>query len=136
MFNVLMMGLAILVASPEAKVEPKKESPKVEGVWILEKYEGTNKEVPESALITFKDGKVIDHQEKRPQKTIYKVDYTKSPIEIDLIDSDKEGAARALGIVKFEGDKMFIAVADAGARPKSFKVDDSERKIIMILKKK
>jgi uncharacterized protein (TIGR03067 family) len=136
MFNVLMMGLAIVVAAPEAKVEPKKESPKVEGAWVVEKFDGEKKDVPpDSVFFTFKDGEVSIEDGKRTEKASYKVDYTKTPIEIDV--SPDKSDKKVLGILKFDSGKLMLAfVKDGGERPKDFKVDEGDRKVVVTLKKK
>jgi uncharacterized protein (TIGR03067 family) len=136
MLNVLLVGLALTVAAPEAKKEaPKKEEQKVEGVWLLEKLEapGAPKDLPvDSMKFIFKDGAVdvqfMGKGKNDPAK--YTVDYTKTPIEINI---DPPGDKKAPGIVKFEGDKMHLCFSEGGDRPKEFKGDN---KIVYVILKR
>jgi uncharacterized protein (TIGR03067 family) len=136
LFTNLLVGLAIVVASPEAKVEPKKESPKVEGAWVVEKTVGEKKDAPpDSIFFTFKDGEVVIDDGKRKETAKYTVDYSKTPMEIDV--SPGKDDFKVLGILKFDGGKLMLVFSkDGGERPKDFKVEEGDGKVLITFKKK
>jgi uncharacterized protein (TIGR03067 family) len=132
MFSTMMLGLALSLSAPAPKEAPKKEAPpSIDGVWVVEKFEGPGpKEVaPGSVTFAFKDG-TIDISEggvgKKGESAQFTIDYKKTPIEIDISPSrgGQGPDKKVLGIVKFEKEKMTLCFSkDGGTRPTEFTGD-------------
>jgi uncharacterized protein (TIGR03067 family) len=122
------------VAKDDPKAAPDKE--RAQGVWVPVKLEGLPpEEVPfesalKAAVVSLKgDLLTISPGVERLDELrfVVSVDATKSPAWLDLTESDKEGRPTprkevALGIYKFEGDHLVVAIAEPGVpRPSEFK---------------
>ena len=121
----LLLGVALILSAPAPKEIPKKESPKIEGEWLIQSAEGGEGKKIENVKFQFVDGKVLVFEGKRdkPEEAKFTVDYTKKPCEINIDPSRgnlKE--EQVLGIFEIDGDTLKLCFPKGGGeRPKEFK---------------
>jgi uncharacterized protein (TIGR03067 family) len=135
--NMLIAGLAIIVAAPGAKDPPKKEPPSLVGVWIGESgIKGGMPSPPEDASMEFtKDGKLTFKEKGKEIPGTYKTDAKKSPNELD-IELSAGGMNLSLpGIYKIEGDTLTICFAFMGERPSKFESPAGSMIMLITLKR-
>ena len=145
MFSSLTLALAFTVSAPAVKEPPKKEAPSIVGEWEgVEAVRGGQAAPVPAGGITMQftaDNKVIIGEGGRDKKEqgSYKVDSSKSPMEIDLIPPANIKDKSLLGILKFEEDKVIICFAGGGAgadRPTKFESTAGGKEMLMTLKRK
>jgi len=138
MYSV-MIGLALVVAAPAKKEEPKKDAPTLVGEWYPESAVRGGKldNPPPGTSITFTaDGKCLLKEGKREkvEEGTYKFDAKKDPAEIDISPPNAGGQAVS-GIYKFEKDTLILCIVMGGERPKKFEAPDGSEVMLITLKK-
>ncbi len=119
----------------------------IEGGWTLVSIELAGMkdtktvEKPEAErTIRATADKLIATKNGKEDPLAYKIDYSKTPNEIDLTDTKENGKVQTMyGICKLEGDTLTIcaALSDKPAdRPKEFKSTPESPTMLMTLKKK
>lgn len=144
--NATMLGVAILVAAPGLKDEPKKDAD-ICGEWLVETMtlEGKPNSKPSFELVYrfTSDGQWLARRDGVDLKTTpreIKVDGKTKPSMIDVIyKSPRAGAApppNMLGIYKVDGDVLTICFGEGGSeRPKTFETPDGANVMLMTLKR-
>lgn len=135
--TVVVLAFGVALAAPIPKDKPKPDAEAIQGVWVLDKFEGEDKPPPDAGVITFtfKDGKLtLDVGGKGREKGGYKLDPTAKPKAIDL--SEPGSDRTTLGIYELDGDnlKFCITEGDKAPRPKEFKAE-GKRMMLFILKR-
>jgi uncharacterized protein (TIGR03067 family) len=124
-YAVLAVAACLLVAADD----PKAESDRLQGTWVLVSAEEDGQEVPREAIeagssrITFKGSDYIDSSRASGDEVIqrgtFRLDASRRPKELDLVPD--RGAAFHM-IYNLDGDTLKIATSlDGKARPKDFK---------------
>ena len=120
---VAACGLAIAAPIPKEKDKPKKDEDAIQGVWLLEKFEGGGAPPPDRGPIrfTFAEGKLEVNMGGRPadKQGEYTLDPTAKPKAIDLVNHEQ----KAPGIYELDGDTLRICLSEGAgaARPTEFK---------------
>jgi uncharacterized protein (TIGR03067 family) len=147
-FGFALMALVVGLAAADDKSEKggavkndknAAEAKKLEGTWEIVAFEnkGEKKEARKGGSIVFaKDMKITMKDPKGEKKGKYKIDVSKDPKTLDLIElkDGKEGEVMQM-IYAVEGDAMkwgFSAEGPKGKRPTSF---DGENVGVMHLKR-
>jgi len=142
----LLIGLALAVGAPAPKETPK-EAPKLEGDWIIERFEGPKDGPPGAVTMTFTADRILIKEAKRekPEEAAYTVDLKKKPATIDIRPGRPGGAAGAgappkevvvQGILEIEGDTLKLCFTrDSAERPTEFKGDAEKGVMLIILKR-
>lgn len=143
MYTTLMLTIALSVAAPKPKEEPKKEAPpKLDGEWAVLSISGGGPKKDDIASIrfTFADGKIsiMEPSRKNPEQAAFTADYTKKTPEID-IRPGKPGAPNeevVKGIFTIKGDELMICfLKGPGERPTEFKSDEKTNTVLITLKR-
>jgi uncharacterized protein (TIGR03067 family) len=100
----------------------------LQGSWVMVSIEimGMKVELPQGQepVFTFKGDKLLVNQAMRKEEGAYKLNDSKMPKEIDLIDLNKNGKDTLKGIYRLEGDTLKIAFTGQGnggsPRPTAF----------------
>jgi len=129
-------GLTVAAPIPKEKDKPKKDEDAIQGVWLLEKFEGGPAlPVPPGVQMirfTFKDGKLDVSQPGQPQgqQGTYKLDPTAKPKSIDLTEGGN--GRTTLGIYELDGETLKICLVDgqAAVRPAEFKPDGKQVTVV------
>jgi uncharacterized protein (TIGR03067 family) len=143
--NTTLLGLALVVAAPNLKDEPKKV-PEIVGQWVVEKMSVGGKEAgrtPTDMVYEFTaDGQWLIKRDgvlnKTPPREI-KYDTKAKPATIDVIYTTaapgKGGISRDMhGIYKVEGDTLTICLSPSGGeRPTKFDSDQGTPVMLMTL---
>jgi len=122
----LLTAIALVLAAPAPKMDPKKDPPPVVGEWVAEKYVNGGEEAILPGRLTWDftaDGKVrinIPEGGKNPDPFDYVTDSKKIPAEIDIAIPDRLKTASTLGIFKVEGDTLMLCVGRGNKRPDKF----------------
>jgi len=144
MMNTLLIGAALVLATPAPKELPK-STVKLEGTWVLTNAaEIKGKDVGPDEVITFVigDGKIVivegARKRERPEDANYEADFTKKPATIDIkpmrAGAGKESLVK--GIVEVSGDTMKLCFGKDGTdRPTEFKTDKEKRVTLMVFKR-
>ena len=126
MYGVMTMVLAFGISAPTIKVPPPKEAPSVLGQWqaVEAIIDGkTEKPSQQGTLLHFNTDNtfsIVDGQTKVEEGT-FRVDFSKTPFEIDLMSPAENKAKPLLGILRFEDDKLIICLAwGENSRPTQF----------------
>jgi uncharacterized protein (TIGR03067 family) len=143
MVSSLAIVLAFSVSAPAVKDPPKKEAPSIVGEWEgVEAVRGGQAAPVPPGGVTMQftaDNKMIISEGGRAknEQGSYKVDFSKSPVEIDLIPPANIKDKSLLGILKFEEDKLILCFTAGGnARPTKFESAAGSKDMLMTLKKK
>jgi len=114
--NSTLIAVAILLAVPAPKDEPKKESPSIIGQWIFDSvtHDGNVAKLEPGSTWTFgKDGKLLskNHKDDSGQKADYKLDPAQIPGHLDLTGLRARGFTDDMyGIYKIEGEMLIISI--------------------------
>jgi uncharacterized protein (TIGR03067 family) len=137
----LIAGLAVAVAAPGPR-DTAKPAPKLEGEWVVEKFEGPKDEVPPGGVtLRFTENRISIFEAKRekPEEADYTVDLTKKPAHIDIRPVVGVPAKRDLviyGLLAIDGDTLKLCFAKDGAdRPTELK-GDAEKGVMLITLKR
>lgn len=122
----IALGLTIILSAAFGAAASGQETP-ADGTWTLIGGEADGKALPEKSL---KDGKLIIKGNQYSVtladvgtiKGTQKLDSTKSPRTIDIMDADGPNKGKTcLGIYEFKGDEFRVVFAPPGKqRPKNF----------------
>jgi uncharacterized protein (TIGR03067 family) len=141
MNSSLIIGLALAVAAPAPK-DAAKPAPKLEGEWVVEKFEGPKAETPPGSItLRFTESRISIFEPKRekPEEADYTVDLTKKPAQIDIRPLQGGPANKELvvyGILAIDGDTLKLCFGKDGAgRPTELK-GDVEKGIMLITLKR
>jgi uncharacterized protein (TIGR03067 family) len=139
--------------SSSSSPPPQGTSSSIEGTYTLVKMEGggvdllafetkvKGKGKEEDRTVKVTGDKIIMMKNGKEDPATYKLDTSKNPKEIDLVDSNAKAGKeeKMYGIYKVEGDNLSICVSDkAETRPKDFKTskDDKGMAMLLVLQKK
>ena len=132
----LVLGLALALGAPAPKKGDDPAPVKLEGEWVVESFEGADKDPPPGSMImTFADGKVTvrDGPREKKEEVTYTVDLTKKPATIDI---KPKGDELVKGIFEVKGDTLKLCFGKEGAdRPTEFKGDAEKRTVFVTLKR-
>lgn len=141
MTSTLIVGLALAVAAPAPK-DAAKPAPKLEGEWVVEKFEGPKEDsAPGSITVRITENRISIFEPKRekPEEADYTVDLTKKPAHIDLRPTVGGPAKKELvvyGILVIEGDTLKLCFGRDGVeRPTELK-GNAEKGIMLITLKR
>ena len=135
----VLVACSVLSAAPipKEKGKPVKDDDAIQGMWRVEKYEGTDGPPPDEvakARIVFGDGKVTTLMAGAPEDNPlpYTLDPTAKPKAIDFT----EKAGVLAGIYELDGDTLRLCMAKGTgmARPTEMKAVGKEV-AFMILKR-
>jgi uncharacterized protein (TIGR03067 family) len=137
----LIVGLALVVAAPGPK-DAAKPAPKLEGEWVVEKFEGPKEDVPPGGVtlrITENRISIFEAKREKPEEADYTVDLMKKPAHIDIRPVQGGPAKRDLvvyGLLAIDGDTLKLCFAKDGAdRPKELKGDGEKGVMLITLKR-
>lgn len=145
MRSLLLVASFILAApdrpDPSPKARPDGPEKQFLGEWQLEKMAmGAGMPAPnetEKRILRITPGEIkvlVNGLYKAEDGATYRADWTKQPIEIDIIP--RSGTGKALsGILKIEQDQLTWCFAILGPRPNSFNLNAGESNIVMHLKR-
>ena len=126
-----------------AAEDPKKETTTLKGRWSAISITHAGQAAPDDFLKNFKftfeektytnvlNGEVVEEGD-------YTIDDSKTPKTIDFdIKTGSDKGKKQVGILKVEGDKVTMVVAEAGVkdRPSSFKVEAASNLIEAVLQR-
>jgi uncharacterized protein (TIGR03067 family) len=137
MTATLFAALALSIAAPAPK-EVGKPAPKLEGEWVVEKFEGPKDAPMGNVTVTFTESRILIREPKRdrPEEADYTVDLTKKPAHIDIRPAQGKKDLVVYGILSFEGDALKLCFSgNGGARPTELK-GDAEKGILLITLKR
>ncbi len=145
-FVLALPVVFLLLAAEEGKKDAKKELKKFEGTWVPVSAEVNGNKLPEDALkelkLTFKGNTVTRQYKGMTVKATFKVDPSKDPKQFDAKGEEDGKEVKALGIYKFDGDRLTVcSVRGRGKelkRPKEFSTEGGTEKaavILVVLKK-
>jgi uncharacterized protein (TIGR03067 family) len=141
MTTPLLVGLALTVGAPAAK-DTAKPAPKLEGEWVVEKFEGPKDEAPPGGItLQFTENRIsiFDPKRGKPEEAEYTADLTKKPAHIDIRPGQAGPAKRELvvyGLFAIDGDTLKLCFAKDGAdRPTELK-GDAEKGVMLITLKR
>jgi uncharacterized protein (TIGR03067 family) len=141
--TILTLGLLGRAAAVTPEQRLKREQEKLAGVWRVTgmQVNGTilpARQVPDLKL-TFKDGKfTVRLGKEKPQEGTYKIDPSKKPKTIDIINgkTDKEKDKDQVGIYELIGNSLRICACPVGSeRPTDFTTNDKPGYTVLILKR-
>jgi uncharacterized protein (TIGR03067 family) len=142
---VLLIALCLFIAPDREDPTPKKQITPAEmilGEWHLDKLtlggglgnppekEGTRRtmHLTPKEIVTKENGIA-----RAEDSASYTIDWTKSPVEIDLLP--KNGPQKALGILKLETDILTICFRVDSTRPATFRTDGKDLVVLIELKR-
>jgi uncharacterized protein (TIGR03067 family) len=138
----LIIGLALAVGAPAPKETPK-ELPKIEGAWLVERFEGPKDTPPGQVTFTFTADRILisDAKGRKPDEAGYTVDLKKKPATLDIQPRQAGGPPAppkelvVKGILEVDGDTMKLCFTRDGERPTEFKGDAEKGVMLVILKR-
>jgi uncharacterized protein (TIGR03067 family) len=139
----LIISLALVAGAPAPKETPKPEL-KIEGVWVVEKYEGPKETPPGSVTVTITADRILirEPMREKPEEAAYTADLKKKPATIDIRPGRAGGPPGGpppdlvvKGIVDVDGDVLKLCFAREGERPTEFKGDAEKGVMFIILKR-
>ena len=138
MTTSLIVGLALAVAAPGPK-DAAKPPPKLEGEWVLEKFEGPKDAPPGSVTMRFTDTRVsvIEGDRERGEEADYTVDLTKKPAHIDIRPMGGKQDMVVYGLLAIEGDtlQLCFGFGPGRERPTELKADADKGVALITLKR-
>lgn len=138
---IVMAGL--LVAADAKDDEIKKEMAKLEGSWKVVALEKSGKPAPDEVLkeaprITFKGDRInlkFSGKDKEQEST-YKLDPSKKPKEIDIVEKRGDRNEPSKSIYLLDGDDLKICMARPGLeRPTEFATKEGAQHSMLTLKR-
>jgi uncharacterized protein (TIGR03067 family) len=137
----LIVGLALVVGAPAPK-DAAKPAPKLEGEWVVEKFEGPKDAPPGTVTLKITDTRISIFEEKkdRAEEADYTVDLTKKPAHIDIRPVLGPQGKRELvvyGLLAIEGDTLRLCFGHGGGqeRPTELKADPDKGIALITLKR-
>ena len=141
MTSSLVVGLALTVAAPAPK-DAAKPAPKLEGEWVVEKFEGPKEDSPPGSItLTFTENRIsiFEPKRERPEEADYTVDLTKKPAHIDIRPHQGGPAKKEVvvyGIFAIDGDTLKLCFGKEGAERPSELKGNAEKGIMLITLKR
>jgi uncharacterized protein (TIGR03067 family) len=143
---IVFVATVVLVYSSTAiGGDGKKDQEKLQGSWVVESFldsdpkGGIPKEILKDMVTAIKDDTLKVTLKDQPIITLkFKLDPSKAPKTVDFthLDGPEKGKTE-LGIYKFDGEKLVMAVNDAGmARPEAFATKEGTKISVITLTKK
>lgn len=133
----LLITAALVLGAPGPKEAPK-ETPKLEGDWIVESFEGPKEGPPGAITFRFTEGKIsiMEGKREKPEEALYTADLKKKPATIDIRPDRGQKDKVVLGIIEVTGDTMKLCFTKEGSeRPKEFKGDPANGVMFINLKR-
>jgi uncharacterized protein (TIGR03067 family) len=141
--GMLALGLLgrALAQTPEERL--KREEEKLAGTWRVTAAKANGERVPPDQVpkmkLTFKDGKfTVQRGEEKPREGTYKIDPTKNPKTIDIVNrtTGPEKDQKQVGIYELTGNELKICACDASKkRPTNFDTRDKDGYSVLVLKR-
>jgi uncharacterized protein (TIGR03067 family) len=126
-----------------------KESPKLDGEYLIVAMEMEGEKMPDDVLAKWKEAdrviritgdKMISMRNGKENPAVYTTDATKSPVHLDMVGKKADGTEEKIyGIYKLEDDTLTICIGEVNnpaGRPKEFKTVRGGKAVLMTLKKK
>jgi len=148
----LAFGVMIVLAASVALAQDKKDDKKpakLEGTYVLAEMEIGGEKLPADLFakapeaertIKITADKLISAKKGKDDAVSYKVDASKTPAQIDIVEKTEGGKDQKLyGIYKLDGDTLTICAVESDKpddRPKEFKTSKDSKAMLMVLKKK
>jgi uncharacterized protein (TIGR03067 family) len=133
----LLVNGACALAAPGGKKELS-DLAKLQGEWKIELWIQGGRKFDVKATWTIKDNKYTLSLDRRSEEGSIKVDETKTltTIDLDITDGSCKGKEQ-LGVVKVDGDKLFMCFALPGVaeRPTELSSSAENRWILITLKR-
>jgi uncharacterized protein (TIGR03067 family) len=134
--------IAVLVVAPGAPDEDKKKDEElIQGTWTIVSREMIGKRTPDAELKTgkviIKDGAMTFDDGKKKEKVPYKLDPSKKPKTIDLVNTGPEAKETTAAIYELDGDTLKICWSekDPDHYPTKFASDANSTQTMIILKR-
>ncbi|MCE9565166.1 MAG: TIGR03067 domain-containing protein [Planctomycetes bacterium] len=109
-----------------------------ESAGVKDSEEAIAKTPAEERTIQVTADRMVVKKDGKDEPATYQLDATKTPVSIDMIGKKDGKEERLYGIVKVEGDKLFLcfnASSKIEDRPKEFKTAPKEKTMILTLTK-
>lgn len=138
---LLVLGFGLLMAGDDLKDDAvKKEMAKFQGTWKFVSMEVDGKQKPDEdfkkyTVVLQGDQWTVSEGDKIVAKVTFKLDPTKKPKMIDLIDVEKKRLIR--GIYSFEGETLTVCDrgSEKGERPTAFATKPDSGFVLFVLKR-
>ena len=136
----LLAVLAVgMVVAAEKKADPVKD---IEGKWVIVAVEKGGEKAPEDTIkaldgqLTLKDGKYELSIGGNKSSGTYKLNVSKTPIEVDVVETDGPNKGdKKYGITEIKGDTMRACWDFSGKeRPKEFS-GKGETHVLLVYKR-
>jgi uncharacterized protein (TIGR03067 family) len=123
----LVLGLALAVAAPAKKDDPKKPAA-IAGDWVVERSVsgGRERPLPDGGLVlTFTpDGRFVvkEGADAAKEEGTYKADASKDPAHLDILPPERKKLPPVPGIYELAGNTLTLCMArrEGGERPAAF----------------
>jgi uncharacterized protein (TIGR03067 family) len=142
---VFVATVVLTYGSTAGGGDAKKDLDKMQGSWVVKSFldsdpkGGIPPDILKDMVTVVKDDTLKVTVKDMPVLTLkFKLDPSKSPKAVDFthLDGPEKGKTE-LGIYKFDGEKLVMAVNDAGmARPTAFATKEGTKISVITLKKK
>jgi uncharacterized protein (TIGR03067 family) len=142
---VFVATVVLVYGSTAVGGDSKKDQEKMQGSWVVESFldsdpkGGIPKDVLKDLVTVVKDDTLkVTIKDQQVVLMKFKLDPSKSPKAVDFthLDGPEKGKTE-LGIYKFDGEKLVMAVNDAGmARPTAFATKEGTKISVITLTKK
>jgi uncharacterized protein (TIGR03067 family) len=127
--------LVVLAVGLAAAAKAQEEQNKLEGKWKLKRYEraGEEKRIPKNDMASITGGKLSFPA--LGNNLPIKLDATKKPKQIDLMNAGTNGRQTWAGIYELEGDtlKLCVATGSEQTRPQEFTTKGADSTIMYFI---
>lgn len=145
---ILVAGLLIAADAPKEEDAAKKEMERLQGTWVVESLKGLGEswnEAKDNVAFIFASEKLMieDKKAKKKFKFIYRLNPTKRPHEIDLLEEKEPDLKTYIlrGIYRWNGDKLTLCLSSflgIDVNPRDFprpKEFESDKAFLITLKR-